>query len=170
MTPCGIYQNIFLVIVAVFLLCSCGAGRKVQPSIESLDSVRIEVRTKTVYRDSLVYIEIPSQSAQNTTRDTSSHLETDFAESDARINSDGTLYHSLRNKEQLLPKPIKIPQEKRDSTIYKNRWYKVTYPVEKELTSWQKWQMRGFWILLSLSFIYIMRKPLKWLLKVVAMR
>lgn len=148
-----------------FLLCSCGAGRRAVPTVESADSVRTEVRTKTVYRDSVVYVTVPEQSAERETRDSSSHLETDYAVSDARVDRDGVLHHSLRNKPLPVPQTIRVPMERRDSIVYRNRWYKETVLVEKELSPWQKWQMRGFWALVSAVVVYVFRKPLRSLIR-----
>lgn len=151
---------ISLVFLTVFLLCSCGAGKRLPVQTENRDSIRVEVREKTVYIRDTVTITIPAQSAENTTRDTSSHLETDYAESDARIDPDGTLHHSLRNKEQEKPVPVDVPQTQKDSIVYKDRYVYDAVEVPCDLTAWQKWQMRSFWILLSAVVVYVLRKPL----------
>lgn len=148
-----------------FLLCSCGTGRRAVPTVESADSVRTEVRTQTVYRDSIVYVTLPEQSAERETRDSSSHLETDYAVSDARVDRDGVLHHCLRNKPLPVPQTIRVPMERKDSIVYRNRWYKETVPVEKKLSPWQKWQMRGFWVLVSAVVVYVFRKPLRSLIR-----
>lgn len=153
------------VLLFAFLLCSCGAGRHLPVQTEQKDSVRVEVREKTVYIRDTVILKIPAQSAENTTRDTSSHLETDYAESDARINPDGTLYHSLRNREQEKPVPVDVPTTQKDSIVYRDKFIYETIEVERDLTSWQKWQMRSFWILLSGLLIFILRKPLLTLIR-----
>ena len=113
-------MKIPLIILVVFLFCcSCGPGKRLPVQTENRDSIRVEVREKTVYIRDTVYMTIPAQSAENTTRDTSSHLETDYAESDARINPDGTLHHSLRNKPQEKPVPVDVPQTQKDSIVYR---------------------------------------------------
>lgn len=149
------------IIIMIFLfLTSCGAGKRLPVQRENKDSIRVEVREKTVYIRDTVLLKIPAQSAENTTRDTSSHLETDYAESDARIDPDGTLHHSLKNKPQKQPIPVDVPQTQKDSIVYRDRYISETIEVPRELTSWQKWQMRSFWILLSSVAVYIIRKPL----------
>ena len=105
-------------------------------------------------------MKIPAQTAENTTRDTSSHLETDYAESDARIDPDGTLHHSLRNKEQEKPVPMDVPTTQKDSIVYKDRYVYEKVEVPRDLSAWQKWQIRSFWILLSVTAVYVLRKPL----------
>lgn len=146
--------------VVVVLLCSCGAGKQLPVQTEQKDSVRVEVREVTRYVPDTAWMKIPAQSTENTTRDTSSHLETDYAESDARINPDGTLYHSLRNKAQERPVPVDVPVTQKDSIVYKDRYVYDTVKVPRDLTAWQKWQMRSFWILLSAITVYLLRKPL----------
>lgn len=143
-----------------FLLCSCGAGKRLPVQTEQQDSIRVEVREMTRYIRDTAFIPIPAQTAENTTRDTSSHLETDYAESDARINPDGTLYHSLRNKPHEKPVPIDVPQTQKDSIVYKDRYVYENGEVPRELTAWQKWQMRSFWILLSAVVVYVLKKPM----------
>lgn len=152
-------NSAFLIVVA-FLLCSCGAGKRLPVQTEQQDSVRIEVRKETRYIKDTVFLVVPAQSAENTTRDTSSHLETDYAESDARINPDGTLHHTLRNKPQEKPIPVMVPLIQKDSIVYRLRLKKEVVQVPRELTGWQKWQMRSFWILLSGLAIFVLRKPL----------
>ena len=146
--------------IAFLLLTSCGAGRHLPVQTENRDSTRVEVREVTRYIRDTVFVEIPTQSAENTTRDTSSHLETDYAESDARIDPDGTLHHSLKNKPQKQPVPVDVPQTQKDSIVYRDRYISETIEVPRELTAWQKWQMRSFWILLSGLAVFVIRKPL----------
>ena len=162
----GNCRKIPLIILVVFLFCcSCGAGRHLPVQTENRDSVRVEVREVTRYIRDTVFVEIPTQSAENTTRDTSSHLETDYAESDARIDPDGTLHHSLKNKPQKQPVPVDVPQTQKDSIVYRDRYISETIEVPRELTAWQKWQMRSFWILLSGLAVFVLRKPLLTLIR-----
>lgn len=151
---------IFWAVVVVLLLISCGPGKHLPVQTENRDSTRVEVREKTVYIRDTVLMEIPAQSAENTTRDTSSHLETDYAESDARIDPAGTLHHSLKNKPHKQPVPVDVPQTQKDSIVWRDRLVKETVKVPRDLTAWQKWQMRSFWILLSAAALYVFRKPL----------
>ncbi len=153
-------NKIILGFIAFLLLTSCGAGKQLPIQTEQRDSVRIEVRKETKYIRDTVFLTVPAQSAENTTRDTSSHLETDYAESDARITPDGTLYHSLKNKEQEKPIPVDVPVTQKDSIVYRDKFIYETIEVERDITGWQKWQMRSFWILLSIMTVYVLRKPL----------
>ena len=153
-------RNSVLFILTAFLLCSCGAGKHLPVQTENRDSVRIEVKEVMRYIRDTAFIPIPAQSAEMTTQDTSSHLETDYAESDARITPDGTLYHSLRNKPQEKPVPVDVPQTQKDSIVYKDRYLYEPVEVPRDLTTWQKWQMRSFWILLSAVAVYVLKKPM----------
>lgn len=152
-------NSAFLIVIA-FLLCSCGTGKHLPVQTEQKDSIRTVVREVTRYIRDTMILKIPAQSAENTTRDTSSHLETDYAESDARINQDGTLFHSLKNKEQEKPVPVDVPVTQKDSIVYRDKNVYEAMEVPRELTSWQKWQMRSFWILLVIVAGYVLRKPL----------
>ena len=153
-------NKIILGFIVFLLLTSCGAGKQLPEKTEQKDSVRIKVREVTRYIRDTAFIPIPAQSAEMTTRDTSSHLETDYAESDARIAPDGTLHHTLRNKEQEKPVPVDVPVTQKDSIVYRDKFIYETVEVERELTGWQKWQLRSFWILLSGLAIFVLRKPL----------
>lgn len=145
----------------VAVLTSCSTSRHLATSNNIKDSVRVEtvVRYESVL--DTVFIEIPIERERQTVRDTTSHLETSFALSDARINEDGTLYHSLENKPQKRPTEIQKEVVYRDSIVYRDRTGEVekVVEVERELTWWQKAQMKGFWVLL-LILSWICRKPL----------
>lgn len=137
----------------IALLGSCAATRKATRETLATDSVRVEVRTETVYVPDTVYIEIPAQAAERTTADSTSHLENDYAVSDARINTDGTLYHDLRTKPQEKAVEILKPVERNDSIVYRYRDRTVTetVEVERELSWWQRTQIYGFRALLALA-------------------
>lgn len=148
-------ENISKIIaVATLSLClflgSCCPARHISTSTQ--DSVRVEVRSRIEYVKDTVIREIPVISEKIVTRDTVSHLENYYAESDARINTDGTLFHSLATKPQREPIPIDRPVHYQDSIVYRDKLVKEVIHVERELTWWQKTQIKGFW-LLSAAFI-----------------
>lgn len=146
-------------LAAVLLVGGCSPGKHLAKTQQQQDSTRVEVRKEIVYVPDTVYLEIPAQTAERTTRDSTSHLENDYATSDARINSDGTLYHDLRTKPQEKEIPVEVPKERKDSIIYRNIEVEKIVPVERELTKWQKTQMRGFWVVLVVLVVYVFRKP-----------
>ena len=135
----------------VAVLTSCSPSRHLATSNNIKDSVRVEtvVRYESVL--DTVFIEIPIERERQTVRDTTSHLETSFALSDARINEDGTLYHSLENKPQKRPAEVKKEVIYRDSVVYRDKVVQKVETVEvpRELTWWQRTQLRGFWVLLA---------------------
>lgn len=101
----------------------------------------MEVRTETVYVTDTAYIEIPAQTAERTTEDSTSHLENDFALSDARINPDGTLFHSLETKPQSKPVEFQKPIITNDSIEVRYKTRTRTVEVERKLTKWEKFKM-----------------------------
>lgn len=156
-------KHLPLIILTALLLTACAASRKssTESSVLGRDIVRIEYRERTVLVPDTVYIEIPAQTAERTTPDSVSHLENDFAESDARINQDGSLYHNLKTKPQTKPVPTDKEIQYRDSIVYRDRILKVkdkvveTVEVEKKLSWFQKTEIGGFWaLLLILAIIY----------------
>ncbi len=139
-TGCGA-PVMFAVLICLFIVCSCRPCKHIVS--ETKDSVRVEVRTNTVYVPDTVYVEIPAQSAEVTVKDSTSHLENDYAVSDARINPDGTLSHSLATKPQNISAEFEKPIDTNDSIVY--RYLKKTekktetkyVEVEKKLYWWQ---------------------------------
>lgn len=160
-------KHLLYIVLTAVLLTACASPRKATTSsstdfsVQRRDSVRIEYRERTVLVPGTVFVEIPAQTAERTTPDSLSHLENDYAESNARINQDGTLFHDLRTKPQAKPVPTKKEVQYRDSIVYKDRIVKLrvtetkTVEVEKKLSWFQKTQIYGFWaLLLFLAIIY----------------
>lgn len=157
-----------IALLMVFLLCSCSTKKQITATVATTDSVRIEVRTERVTVLDTVYLTLPAQSAQNTTTDTTSTLETDYSVSTARINSDGTLYHDLRTKQKKIPVPTERTEERRDSVIYRDREIEIPVLVEKELTKWQTHRLRAYPYLIAVCgilMIIVFRKPIIRLVK-----
>lgn len=146
----------------ICLLVSCCPCRHLTTAAR--DSVRIETVVRVERVADTVLVEVPIEVIRQTVRDTTSHLETSFAVSDARINSDGSLFHSLENKAQ--KRPISIEKEivYRDSIVYHDRQTENIIEVARPLTWWQQTQIRACWILLALLLI-ICRKPIVALVK-----
>lgn len=121
------------------------------------DSVRVETVVRTERVPDTVFIEVPVERERQTVRDTTSHLETSFAISDARINPDGALFHSLENKPQNRPVPTEKEVIYQDKIMYRDRTKIEIVEVERNLTWWQQTKMRGFWILLAVV-VFLFRK------------
>lgn len=128
------------------------------------DSVRIETVVRTERIIDTAFIEVPVEVVRQTVRDTTSHLETSFAASDARIDPDGSLFHSLANKPQKRPVSVETKVVYRDSVVYRDRETENVIEVPRPLTWWQQTQIRGFWALLAILLI-ICRKPIATLVK-----
>lgn len=126
------------IIAAALLLCSCAAQRAAQET--QRDSVRVETIERTVYKDSIIFVPLPAENDAASLPDSdTSRLETSLAESEAFVK-DGQLHHSLRNKETLLPVPVKLPSVIRQEYAYALRDRKVVevVEVERELSWWQR--------------------------------
>ena len=159
-------KRLIYIFLLVPLMYGCAPCRHLSTNIK--DSVRIEYRTRVEYVPDTVFVEIPQQSEKITTRDTTSHLENDYAQTDARINGDGTLFHSLATKPQKKPVPVERPIEYRDSIVYINKNTTVPYPVERELTKWEAISIEYFkWVLplFALALMWIFRKPVMALIR-----
>lgn len=163
------------VLVSMLFIVSgcCTQRRAVEQNttvIQQKDSSNTEVRVDKVieYLIDTVYIKIPAQMAERTTQDSTSHIENDYATSDARINQDGTLYHDLKTKPQEIPAEFQKPIERNDSIkIVKTKTKYITLidkkEVEKELTWWQHTCIKWFpWclILLIIAIGYVFSKPI----------
>ena len=162
-------------LLALLLLSACRTAKPSDPSppviLTNTDSIRIEY-IETVRIDTVtVEIPVPAESSRQVVPDSTSHLETSMAESDAWINPDGTLGHSIKNKDKpikaVVPVPVKDTQTNKSSQSVKE--VPVPYPVDRPvyiaapLSAWQKFRMHSFWFLtvaLAASLIYIFRKPL----------
>lgn len=165
----------------IFILCAFAlfatACRTTRPPtvttppvvIHNNDSVRIETKTVTVFVRDTLTVEIPAQTAERTTPDSISHLENDFAVSDARINPDGTLFHNLETKPRKIDVPFDKPVEKTETTGERIREIEKPVPtpvpveVERKLTWWEstciKFAPWSFGLLI-IAIGYILRKPI----------
>lgn len=128
----------------------------------------IETRYERIFIHDTSYVEIPMQTAEKTVKDSLSHLENDYAISDARINADGSLFHNLQTKPQKKPVPINRIVERKDSVVYVDKEVKVPVMVEKELSSWQNFRLRFFNVLLIVLLgllAFVFRKPIVTLIR-----
>lgn len=160
-------KRIIIPLAAAALLlegcCTCRHAATTQIVEQQQDSVRVEYRERTVLVPDTVFVEIPAQTAERTTADSVSHLENDYAGSDARVNTDGTLTHTLYTKPQQKPVASEKIIEYRDSIVYRDRWRTrentVTEFVEHKRSWWEQTQIYGFWAAIII-FAIIYRKKL----------
>ena len=131
----------------LLFLFSCAAPRVIEQT--QRDSLYVEYRERIVH-DTIMY-EPPQESAYIQTKDTTSHLETSLAESDASI-VDGVLYHSLRNKPQKIPVPAVVTVH--DTTVIQGSVRTEIVEVPAKLTKAQeRWIRLGKWATGILSLL-----------------
>ena len=165
-------KRVILLMAAVLLLGGCCTCRKATTQVveQRQDSTRIEYRERTIYVPDTVFVEIPKQTAERTTADSVSHLENDYASSDARINTDGTLTHTLQSKHQVKPVPTEKRIEYRDSIVYRDRGRTqtntVTEYVERKRSWWEQTQIYGFWVAIIIVAIVYRKKIFKAVVRV----
>ena len=144
----------YLPLLFLALASACSTVRQ----LPTTDSTKVEVRTETVIEKDTVFVELPRVVERVAVQDTTSHLENEFALSDARISA-GVLKHSLETKPVKMPAIIDKQIVYRDSIVFRDRVQTVTVEVEKKLTGWQQAKLRvgGFCffavILIGLYFI-----------------
>lgn len=168
-------KNLVVIVVslAALILSGCHSSKQMLPStpviVNYTDSVKTEyietVRIDTV----LVEVPVPMESAKQVVPDSTSHLETSLAESDAWINPDGTLGHSIKNKEQNFKADVLVPVKdtQTNNTEESVREVPVPYPepvyIERDFTKWESFRLDAFWYLVVVTLIsigWIFRKPL----------
>ena len=137
------------VLLAILGQLFVGCSPRITPPAEIRDSVRVEIRERPVH--DTAYVDVPLIKEVNVTRDTSSHLENEYAMSDASI-SNGTLRHSLETRPHKIAAPVTITVhdtltvEKKAETIIKE---------VNVLTKWQGFQIVLGRILGGLVFLVI---------------
>ena len=142
----------FIILLAVVGCCPT----RHLPSTQ--DSVRVETVVRTEIYPDTVFVEVPIESERQTVRDTTSHLETSYAVSDARITP----------RRGIVPLAGKQAAEKartdrkevvcRDSLVYRDKIVEKAVPVERELTWWQQTQIRGFWVAIIIILVLLRKK------------
>ena len=130
--PAMIAVTIFVFIAIVLLLfSSCRTGKIVV--VEGKDSIRIEERVREIKVTDTLFVAVPMQKESTTVRDSTSHLENDYAVSDARIMIDGSLYHSLETKPRTDTLTQELSVQAKDSIIYRYKLNTKVVTVEKPL-------------------------------------
>lgn len=146
-------------IIILLALCAC-SPRVLPPITVYRDSVRVEVRERIVH--DTVPFEVPIIVEKNVTKDTTSHLENDWAKSDAELK-DGYLWHSLETKGKTVYVPVQVLVHDTLFVEKESAEKPQEVIVEKPLSWWQKARMRAFWpLLLALlaAAVYLFRKPI----------
>lgn len=89
-----------LLIIILAIMTACCPCKHLTTSTGTRDSLHIEIKYRTIWIPDTVRVRLPAERTEQTVRQDSSHLETSAAVSDARINPDGSLTHSLENKQE----------------------------------------------------------------------
>jgi hypothetical protein len=157
--------------ILLFLTVGCKTIKKSVSEKENVsDSVRIEYKEKVVKVPVTVYVEVPVENVSTMTKDSTSHLETSFAVSNASmVWIDGVpfLRHSLANKAQKIQKNDSVPVVEKEKVVYQTR--RVTYTKteirEKQLSFFQKALMWAggigivsFIIIVIIGLLYWLRR------------
>lgn len=156
----AIIPTAVLVIILLVLAVSCS------PKIIE------RVETKIEYRDRVVHdtatFEVPVEVEKIVTRDTVSHLENNWAKSDAVV-SEGFLRHSLESKPKIIQVPVEVHVT---DTLWKEKEAQAvteTKEVEKPLSWWKSFKLDAFWWLLAAVLVLLAWTFRKTLLKLLAL-
>ncbi len=142
--------SVLLAVVFCVIATSCGTCGKAVHTKTDTTIEKIKVKEVTNYIRDTVEIRVPRITERVVIKDTTSHLENAFAQSDASIDTAGFLHHSLQTKSTPVKVEIKTKEVRKDSIIYRDRVRveKVPIIVKKPLSWWSKTQQVGFWVLL----------------------
>ena len=152
-----LFITIGLAIVAmvIALLVGCSSPRAVQSTVVA-DSTSVKIVHHIEQVRDTVYVEIPQIIERNVTRDTVSHLENEYAKSDAIVDGE-FLWHTLEMKPQ--EKAVEIVKEIEyiDREIEK-KVEVVKYLdrlIEAEDTRFEKTQKTVFWAVIACVITWI---------------
>lgn len=152
--------------IELFLGCKTW-NKNISEKQDTKDSVRIEYIEKVVKVPVTVEVEVPVEVKERFSRDSTSHLETRFAVSDASmvwIDGVAFLRHSLENIPQKIQKQDSVQIVEKEKTVWKTRrvTYNKTEIREKRLAWWQTGLMYigGFslFIILIVLVIKVLRR------------
>ena len=147
--------GIILIVMLIVLLIGCAPNRMLQTASVA-DSTNVKVIHLIDQVKDTVYVDIPQIIERNVTRDTTSHIENEYAKSDAMID-DGLLWHTLETKPQ--KKIVEIIKEieyvERDAEHKKVVVEYVDRLIEKDDTKFEKIQKTVFWMVLTSIIIWI---------------
>ena len=160
-----------ILVLLTLIMGACSSSNKVtHPTVISNTDSIITEYIETVKIDTVVVeVPVPAESVSQVVKDTVSHVETSLAESDAWINDDGTLGHSIKNKPKKLKAEVPVPvkETQTNNTASSIKEIPVPYPepvyVEKNFTLWQNIKLEAFWYLVGMVLLalgWIFRNPI----------
>ena len=159
--------------IVLLMVCATSCSPRWWQMWNIRDSVAVHYKDSTIYkdslriRDSLMYVPIPVEGSQNIFPPfLPSHLETSLAESDAFVDSLG-LHHSLKNKKGEIGVHVPVTEHTvhEEHTSQKDsvrvEYVEVPVEVEKELSGWQAFQLKSWWLLSFVAFALFSKLILK---------
>lgn len=142
----------------VYCLVSCGASKPVPAAIR--DSVRVEIRERIVH--DTAYFAIAGDFQSQTIKDTTSHLQSDYAASDASIEG-GLLHHSLRTFPKTVKAPVSVAVH--DTLIVERQAETIVQEVPRQPTRWENFVEVCGYILLGIVALCLIGIVLKFALR-----
>lgn len=146
-----------LLLISLLFLSACAVQKPLCTS--TAETVRVIEHVELV--PVTVFIDIPEIKEMVVVRDSSSHLENDYAFSDASVDNAGRLHHSLSTKPQRTAQTVPVPVQVRDSIVYVSEEKIVEKEVPAELTLWQTIKIKSFWWLLIPILLIIFKYIIK---------
>lgn len=158
--------------ICILAGCTVLRQQRTTDSFVATTSVSDKAHFESLYyelRDSVANIKAPVEKSESKGL-LRSFLETSLAWSSANIDSLGSLHHTIANKDSI---PSKIVYRDIRSTIRDTMYIyhsdtvsvKEYVQIEREPGFWQKFQMRGFWLLLTVVVVYALAVAARFYLK-----
>lgn len=126
-------MRIIISAVICVIISSCCVS-KVSQGSDTTYITKVEYRE--IWRDTTVFVPIIQEKVVNSTRDTSSRLETSYSISVAEIN-DGVLSHSLENKPYIMPIKVYYKDIARVKTTESLVTNTIVQEVERDFLWWE---------------------------------
>lgn len=142
-----------LSLLACFLCIGCA-------TVKPYTSTEVRVIERTEFKPITVFTDIPEIKETVSTKDTTSHLENEYASSDASIDREGNLTHTLATKPQKRPQVVDVPVVYKDSIVVTETTVEKEVPAE--LTWWQKFRLKAFWWLSAIVILILAIRVIKW--------
>lgn len=124
-----------ILLLAILGQFAVGCCPRTLPPAEIDHSERVEIRERIVH--DTAYVEIPKIKEVIVTRDSSSHLENDYASSDAAVIG-GLLHHSLESRPQRIYVPVEVTVH---DTLTVEKEAATIIQRENYTTRWQDFQI-----------------------------
>ena len=162
----GMWRDVVATLIIVLAIAAvvcwatgCSTVKYVDREVE-----KVVYRDSVAWRDTTLYVPIPlgKDQAIVSTTDTS-RLETSVAKSEAFVNGEGQICHTLENKRGSLEAVVKVPSK----TVWIETTSETTHTVskteyrDKPLSWWKKLKIDAFWplcVAVLLLLVWTFRK------------